>query len=107
MPTLTALRYEAKVLGVPHRKLLFDLRQAGALIRDPDRRGHTVHPAWQRKFRARMFYRTITLEDGGSFQRLVSVVYCTTHGRHWLREFVDQQTAAKRVAIERITPCSA
>ena len=98
MPTLTALRYEAKVLGVPYRKLIFDLRQAGALVRNPDGRGHTVHPTWQRKFRARMFYRTIALEGGGSFQRLVSVVYCTTHGRHWLREFVDQQSAPKRAA---------
>lgn len=93
MPALTALRYEAKVLGVPYRRLLFDLRQAGALARDPGGRGYTVHPAWRKQFRARILYRTITREDGGSFHRLVSVVYCTAHGRHWLREFAAQQSA--------------
>lgn len=98
MPALTALRYEADVLRVPYRRLLHDLRRAGALARDPGGRGHTVHPAWREKFRARMFYRTITCEDGGSFHRVVSVVYCTQHGRHWLREFVAQQSAAKRAA---------
>ena len=98
MPALTALRYEADVLRVPYRKLLYDLRQVGALARDPGGRGYTVHPAWRQKFRARIFYRTITCETGGSFHRLVSVVYCTQHGRNWLREFVARQSAAKRAA---------
>lgn len=96
MPALTALRYEAQVLGVPYRKLLYDLRRVGALARDPGGRGHTVYRGWEDKFRARIFHRTICCEGGGSFQRMVSVVYCTRRGRHWLREFVEQQGAAER-----------
>lgn len=90
-PRLTALRYEADVLGVPYRKLLFDLRAEGALARDPNGRGHTVYRCWEDRFRARTMYRTICTEDGRSFQRMVSIVYCTQRGSMWLRDFVARR----------------
>ena len=85
---LTALRYEADVLGIPYRDLLANLRRAGALSRDPNGWGYTVRRGWSDKLRGRRFHKAIQTESGALFHREISVVYCTRKGQCWLAEFV-------------------
>lgn len=85
-PRMSNLRYEASVLGVPYRRLLHELRDAGAIQRDPNGRGHTVRDGWHDKFRARLHWIHIAQEDGGGFHKVVSVLYCTQHGRAHLAD---------------------
>ena len=88
---LTALRYEADVLGIPYRDLLANLRRAGAVSRDPNGWGYTVRRGWSDKLRDRRFHKAIQTESGGLFHREISVVYCTRKGRGWLAEFVAER----------------
>lgn len=95
-PRLSNLRYEAGVLGIPYRRLLFELRERGALQRDPNGRGHTIRRGWEDRFRARLRPITIACDDGTSFNRVVSVVYCTRAGCNYLRSLTTQGPGSER-----------
>ena len=82
---LTALRYEADMLGIRYANLLASLRYVGALSRVPGA-GHTVRSEWSDKFRDVRVHGAIQSEDGRRRHREISMVYCTPKGRRWLKK---------------------